>query len=233
MMHLLRPPPNGIFLRSFPLHSPRYARETIAEICSLAVVLATAIISQTGSMRHLPNLICLIRLALVWPVAVALNEGKFLLALGLFMIAAASDGVDGYLAKRFNWTSELGKFLDPMADKLLLMTVFIEAAWLGLVPWWITAAAVARDVMIGLGALVFRMWFGSLHGRPTIISKINTAAQLLYLMGAMLGAAVGFPPHEVLDALALVTLVTIILSGYHYMAIFTRRAWVSPAQPSA
>jgi hypothetical protein len=87
--------------------------------------------------------------------------------------------------------------------------------------------------MIGLGALVFRMWFGPLHGRPTIISKINTAAQLLYLMGAMLGAAVGFPPHEVLDALALVTLVTIILSGYHYMAIFTRRAWVSPAQPSA
>ena len=184
-------------------------------------------------MRHLPNLICLLRIALVWPVAVKLAAGEYLVALGLFVLAGLSDGVDGYLAKRFNWTSELGKFLDPMADKLLLMTVFIEAAWLGLVPWWITAAAVARDVMIGLGALVFRMWFGPLHGRPTIISKINTAAQLLYLMGVMLGAAVGFPPHEVLDALALVTLVTIILSGYHYMAIFTRRAWVSPAQPSA
>ena len=78
------------------------------------------------TVRHLPNLICLIRLALVWPVAAALASGNFLLALALFMVAAVSDGLDGYLAKRFNWTSELGKFLDPLADKLLLMTVFIE-----------------------------------------------------------------------------------------------------------
>lgn len=184
-------------------------------------------------MRHLPNLICIIRLALVWPVAAALAQGNFLLALGLFMVAAVSDGLDGYLAKRFNWTSELGKFLDPMADKLLLMTVFVEAAWLGLVPWWITAAAVARDVMIGLGALIFRVWFGPLHGRPAVISKINTAAQLLYLMAVMLSAASGFPPYEVLDALALVALVTIVLSGYHYMATFARRAWAGPPQPSA
>jgi cardiolipin synthase (CMP-forming) len=180
-------------------------------------------------VRHLPNLICLIRLALVWPVASALNTGNDLLALALFMVAAASDGLDGYLAKRFNWTSELGKFLDPMADKLLLMTVFIEAAWLNIVPWWITAAAVARDVLIGLGALVFRVWIGPLRGRPTVISKINTAAQLLYLMAVMLSAAVGFPPREILDALAWVTLVTIILSGYHYVATFTRRAWAAPA----
>jgi cardiolipin synthase (CMP-forming) len=182
------------------------------------------------TVRHLPNLICLIRLALVWPVAAALASGNFLLALALFMVAAVSDGLDGYLAKRFNWTSELGKFLDPLADKLLLMTVFIEAAWLGLVPWWITAAAVARDVLIGLGALVYRLWFGPLRGRPTIISKIKTAAQLLYLMAVMFSAAVGFPPHEILDALALLTLVTILLSGYHYMATFTRRAWSPPAQ---
>jgi cardiolipin synthase (CMP-forming) len=183
-------------------------------------------------VRHLPNLICLVRLALVWPVAAALAAGNFWLALGLFVVAAVSDGLDGYLAKRFNWTSELGKFLDPMADKLLLMTVFIEAAWLGMVPWWITAAAVARDVMIGLGALVFRLWFGPLHGRPTVISKINTLAQLMYLTGAMLYSAAGFPPREMLDAGALITLVTIVLSGYNYMAMFTRRAWSPPAQTS-
>jgi cardiolipin synthase len=183
-------------------------------------------------VRHLPNLICLFRLALIWPVATALQAGEHALALGLFMAAAVSDGLDGYLAKRFNWTSELGKLLDPVADKLLLMTVFIEAAWLGLVPWWITAAAVARDVLIGLGALVFRVWFGPLHGRPTIISKINTAAQLLYLMAVMVNAAAGFPPHEVLDALALLTLVTIVLSGFHYVATFTRRAWSAPAPSS-
>jgi cardiolipin synthase len=182
-------------------------------------------------VRHLPNLICIVRLALIWPVAAALAAGRFPLALGLFILAGASDGLDGYLAKRFNWTSELGKFLDPMADKLLLVTVFIESAWLELVPWWITAGAVARDVMIGLGALIFRVWFGPLHGRPTVISKINTAAQVLYLTAVMLNAAVGVPPREVLEALAVITFATIILSGYHYMATFTRRAWASAAQP--
>jgi cardiolipin synthase len=146
------------------------------------------------------------------------------------MAAAVSDGLDGYLAKRFNWTSEIGKFLDPLADKLLLVTVFVESAWLGLVPWWLTAAVVARDVMIGLGALVFRLWFGPLRGRPTVISKINTAAQLLYLTAVMANAAVSLPPREVLDALALLTFVTTVLSGLHYVVTFTRRAWSQPAR---
>jgi cardiolipin synthase len=181
-------------------------------------------------VRHLPNLICLVRLALIWPIAAALQAGEFFLALVMFMAAAVSDGLDGYLAKRFNWTSEIGKFLDPLADKLLLVTVFVESAWLGLVPWWLTAAVVARDVMIGLGALVFRLWFGPLRVRPTVISKINTAAQLLYLTAVMANAAVSLPPHEVLDALALLTFVTTVLSGLHYVATFTRRAWSQPAR---
>jgi len=178
-------------------------------------------------VRHLPNLICLVRLALIWPVATALYGGRYGVALTLFVLAAISDGLDGYLAKRFNWISELGKFLDPAADKLLLVTVFVESTWLGIVPWWVTAAAVARDVMIALGALVYRVWFGPLRGRPTIISKINTAAQLLYLMAVMLGAAVGFPPHDVLRALAITVLTTTALSGLNYVQAFTRRAWAA------
>ena len=180
-------------------------------------------------MRHLPNLICLIRLALIWPIAASLYAHQDGLALALFMLAAASDGLDGYLAKRFNWISELGKFLDPAADKLLLVTVFVESTWLGLVPWWVTAAAVARDATIALGALVFRAWFGPLHGRPTILSKINTATQLLYLMAVMLGAAAALPPPGVLRALAIIVFATTVLSGVNYVQTFTRRAWASAA----
>jgi len=121
-------------------------------------------------VHHLPNLICLVRLALIWPILTTLHAGEYRMALALFVAAAASDGLDGYLAKRFDWTSELGKFLDPLADKLLLVTVYVEAAWLELVPWWLTAAVVARDVLIGLGALIYRLWFGPLHGRPTRFS---------------------------------------------------------------
>ena len=183
-------------------------------------------------VRHLPNLIC------SGPPRAHLADRRgaarrraTLAALWLFIAAAVSDGLDGYLAKRFNWTSELGKFLDPLADKLLLVTVFVECAWLGLVPWWLTAAVVARDVMIALGALVFRLWFGPLRGRPTVLSKINTAAQLLYLMLVMLQrrrrpAAAG----GARGAARSLTLATTVLSGVHYIQTFTRRAWARPAR---
>jgi cardiolipin synthase (CMP-forming) len=180
-------------------------------------------------MRHLPNLICLLRIALIWPILACLNRGQYLVALGLFILAAVSDGLDGYLAKRFGWTSPLGRFLDPLADKLLLVLVFIEGTWLGLIPWWLTAAVVARDVAIGLGALIFRLWFGALHGRPTVVSKVNTAAQLVYVSLVLLRAACGQPPGGVLDACAWLTLVTTVISGFIYISAFTRRAWQLPA----
>jgi cardiolipin synthase len=183
-------------------------------------------------VRHLPNIICILRIALVWPIAAALADREYLVALALFIVAGVSDGIDGYLAKRFNWTSDLGKFLDPLADKSLLVTVFVAAAWLGLAPWWLTSAVVARDVLIGLGAMVFRLWFGPLRGRPTISSKINTAMQLLYPVALLVNAALSFPPHEVLDALAILVFMTTVFSGLNYMAIFTRRAWAEPASPS-
>jgi cardiolipin synthase (CMP-forming) len=167
-------------------------------------------------VRHLPNVICLIRIALVWPIVAALQSGAHLAALVLFVAAAVSDGLDGYLAKRFHWTSELGKFLDPLADKLLLMAVFIESAWLGLVPWWLTAAVVARDVLIGMGALVYRLWFGPLHGRPTPLSKVNTAYSVL--------------PRTLLASGTLLVFSTTVISGMNYVLSFTRRAWAEPAR---
>ena len=114
----------------------------------------------------------------------------------LVAVCAVSDGLDGWLAKRFNWTSHLGKILDPLADKLLLVSLFLTATWINLVPWWLTAVVVARDVMIGSGAVVYRFWFGPLHGRPTILSKINTGMQLAVALAAILGAATGLPTPE-------------------------------------
>jgi cardiolipin synthase len=183
-------------------------------------------------LRHLPNLICLGRIVLVWPVVWALQVGNYYLALALFTIAAVSDGLDGFLAKRFNWTSELGKVLDPLADKMLLVAVFIVGAWNGLVPGWLAATAIARDVMIGLGALTFSFWFGPLRGKPSVISKINTLFQLCYLLGVMTNAAIGFPPQGMLEALAIITLITTVLSGADYLLAFTRRAWAAPARAS-
>jgi len=176
-------------------------------------------------LRHLPNFICLVRIALIWPTIDALYSADYWTALGLVFVCAVSDGLDGWLAKRFNWTSHLGKILDPLADKMLLVALFLTATWNNLVPWWLTAVVVARDVMIGGGAVIYRLWFGPLHGRPTILSKINTGMQLAVVLAAVLGAATGrLPTPEMVTALAIVTLLTTIVSGAHYLALFTRRA---------
>ena len=184
-------------------------------------------------MRHLPNLICLARIALVWPILASLEAQNYSLTLVLFAIAAISDGVDGYLAKRFGWTSALGKFLDPLADKRLLVTVFIAASWMNLLPWWLAAAAIGRDVMIGLGALLFRVWFGHLHGQPSILSKINTALQILFILGAIVQAASGVVPPILMTVFAWVVLATTLGSGADYLARFVRRAWWLPVGPAS
>jgi cardiolipin synthase len=176
-------------------------------------------------MRHLPNIICLIRIALILPLLQAMVAGEQVRILVLFSIAAVSDALDGYLAKRFQWTSDLGRMLDPLADKLLLMSVFITAAWLDIAPWWVATVAVARDLIIGVGALIFRLWFGPLRGRPSLISKINTGMQILYLLAVILASAIELPPREMLDALAVVMVITTVASGADYVARFMRRAF--------
>ena len=176
-------------------------------------------------MRHLPNIICLIRIVLIVPLIAAMLEGRQAQILVLFTVAALSDALDGFLAKRFGWTSDLGRFLDPAADKLLLMAVFITAAWLDIAPWWVAAVAIARDVVIGTGALIFRLWFGPLHGHPTAISKVNTATQMAYLLAVILASASGFPPRGLLDVLAVAVVLTTVVSGMDYVGRFLQRAF--------
>jgi cardiolipin synthase len=178
-------------------------------------------------LRHLPNVICIIRIVLIWPTVDALQGGDYWQALLLVAVCAVSDGLDGWLAKRFNWTSHLGRILDPLADKLLLVSLFLTATWMNLLPWWLAAVVVARDVMIGGGALIYRLIWGRLHGRPTILSKINTGMQLAVVLAAILAAATSVHDREMVIALAFVTLLTTIVSGADYLAMFTRRALAS------
>ena len=175
-------------------------------------------------MRHLPNIICLGRIALIWPVIAGLLGHHYDRTLVLFGVAALSDGLDGWLAKRYAWTSRLGKILDPLADKLLLVSVFLVLTWLGQVPRWLTVAAVGRDVMIGLGAVMFRLGWGPLHGRPILSSKINTVLQISYILLVVIHAAWGMPPAPVLQALVVLTFLTVLYSGAAYLQVFTRRA---------
>src|ERR1700723_1324670 len=122
----------------------------------------------SSSLRHLPNVITTIRILLVAPIAVALANHQLVTSIALFGVAALSDAADGFLAKRYGWQSDLGAVLDPAADKLLLGTVFVPLAYLKLVPVWLIVAGVTRDVIIVLGALLYRYFLGPLSVRPSI-----------------------------------------------------------------
>jgi cardiolipin synthase len=177
-------------------------------------------------MRHIPNALCILRMLLVVPVAWLLVTDNYRLTLALFAFAAATDGLDGFLAKRFGWTSELGKILDPLADKILLVGVFITLAALGVVPVWLAATAVLRDVIITAGAITYKYLYsyGELQGRPTAVSKLNTLAQIIYLLLVVAARAGDFAPQIAITVLGALVFVTTVVSGLDYVITYTRKA---------
>lgn len=184
------------------------------------------------SLRHIPNVITSIRILLVAPIAVALVHHQLVTSLVLFGLAALSDAADGYLAKRFDWRTELGAVLDPAADKLLLATAFVTLAYLGLVPLWLMAAAVARDAVIVVGALLFRYCIGPLEVRPSIVSKFNTLCQAAFILAVVGREQFSVPPAWMLTLQGSLVFVTVMVSGIDYVLIYGRRA-LNHASPRA
>jgi cardiolipin synthase len=181
------------------------------------------------SLRWIPNAICVVRLLLIWPIVLALLDGRFNAALVLMVIAGTSDALDGFLAKHFGWRTWIGGLLDPVADKLLVLSVFLTLTWLGLVPQAVTAIVVARDLVIVAGAGAYALLIHRLHGEPSIISKANTFFQLLFLVLSIFNAEI-----ELLDPLPLVligaaVIFTSIVSGLHYVLTWSRKAFGSRA----
>jgi cardiolipin synthase len=158
------------------------------------------------------------------PVAFVLWHGQYRWTLGLFAIAAVTDGLDGFLAKRFGWSSDLGKILDPLADKLLLITVFITLAMLGAVPVWVAFLAVARDLVITGGAIAYRLLFSHVDGHPTLISKLNTVCQIFYVLSVIAFAAIGRPSQGFLTMMLWIVVMTTVASGGDYVITYSRRA---------
>jgi len=174
-------------------------------------------------LRQLPNVITSIRILLVVPIALALAHHRPVETLWLFCIAAASDGIDGFLAKRFGWQTDLGGLLDPVADKLLLATVFVMLALLGGVPVWLTATVIARDCIIVLGAMAYRIALGPVVARPSRVSKLNTLCQVIFIVVVIGTPQFSWPPawQTFLGALVFVT---VAVSGLDYVLAYSRLA---------
>lgn len=176
------------------------------------------------NLRWIPNAICIVRIALVPPVILLLLEQRYDLALALFVVAGGSDGLDGFLAKRFNWQTRLGGLLDPIADKLLVSGTFIALGWLGLVPFGVVAIVVGRDVVIVAGAVAWQVLVAPVKGVPSIISKLNTGFQLLFVVAVLTNAAWGWPPAVSLVVLGAACVFSAIVSGMNYVLTWSAMA---------
>jgi cardiolipin synthase len=164
----------------------------------------------------LPNLITMARILSVPLIVWAITAGHMLPAFLLFLLAGISDAVDGFLAKRFNMATELGAVLDPLADKALIVSIYVALGFTETLPRWIVILVVSRDILIVGGFLVAMMINRPMAVRPHPVSKLNTVAQIV-LAGVALGSlGLNFDVGWALPVLmGLVTILTLLSIGFY------------------
>ena len=179
-----------------------------------------------------PNILTVFRMVLI-PVFVSLLfYQRFVLALAVFVLAGLTDGLDGLLARRFDQKSQLGTILDPIADKLMLVTAFIVLSMRSVfpqpvpshlpVPFWVTVAVISRDVFILVGAAAINIVTGFRGFRPSWLGKVNTTVQIVGIGIIMLAASVPYGTGYYLPTLYATIFAFAVLSGAHYVFFVSR-----------
>lgn len=167
---------------------------------------------------NLPNAITVIRILLIPLFLYKVLQGEMAFATGVYLAAAISDGLDGFIARFWNLQTKLGSFLDPMADKLLVTTAFLTLSILNIVPLWLALAVISRDFIIVTGSLLVYLMKGELSIKPQPIGKITTFFQFSYILVVLLRSAFHIPFLKTLNLpMLLVTGVLTIISGGVYI----------------
>jgi len=170
----------------------------------------------------IPNLITLGRILMVPVVVWAIIYGELWLAFVLFLAAGVSDAVDGYLAKRFNMASELGAYLDPLADKTLIVSIYVTLGIAGKIPLWLVILVVSRDIMI-IGAIMLSWLLESpLKMKPLLVSKLNTVAQIVFACVVLASLGFDLRADNLIFALIPVVAALTLLSVAAYVREFIR-----------
>lgn len=180
---------------------------------------------------QLPNLITALRIAAVPVLILLLKEHDYQAALAVFVAAGLSDGLDGLIAKRFGYISRLGSILDPIADKLLLVSTYVMLALLDHLPFWLVLAVVSRDALIVGGYLIYTNLYGPVQMHPSGLSKLNTLAQIALAVAVLVQLALGYMSTLLTQSLVYATAATTIGSGVHYLWIWIIRKQVQSTAP--
>lgn len=175
------------------------------------------------AIHHLPNVITCARIALVPALVWLLLHGNYVDALWLLLLMGLTDAIDGFLARWFDWTSTLGAYLDPLADKAMLMAAYITFGWLHWLSPWLVTLVLCRDLVLLCGAVAYHLKTRRLEMCPSAVSKVNTFFQIL-LAVVLVGAQIWHLPAWLLQTLIVMMVVTTIASGVSYVLEWSRRA---------
>jgi len=179
-----------------------------------------------------PNLLTIFRMVLI-PVFVSmLFYQKFVWALAIFVVAGITDGLDGLFARRFRQQSQLGRILDPIADKLMLVTSFVVLSMRGVfptplprhlpIPFWVTITVISRDVFILIGAAAINIVTGFRNFRPSFPGKVSTVLQIVTVAAVMFAARIRIGAGYYLPTLYASVFGLAVLSGVHYVFFVSR-----------
>ncbi len=178
-------------------------------------------------LRHIPNVLTITRLVLITPFLVFLYQQQYLYAFYIFMFAGFTDGLDGFLARHFQWQSAFGSFTDPLSDKLLIASSYISLACIGKLPWWLVILVFLRDLTISFGVL---FWCYVLHRQlnfqPTLLSKINTVLQLALVSLCLFELAFFEINSTLLLTLILLTGITTATTYIDYVWTWGKKAFL-------
>ena len=174
-----------------------------------------------------PNLLTIFRMVLI-PVFVSLLfYQRFVSALVIFVVAGLTDGLDGLLARRFDQKSQLGTILDPIADKMMMVTSFVVLSMRSVfpqpvpshlpIPFWVTIAVISRDVFILVGAASINVVTGFRGFRPSLLGKVNTTVQIVAIGAIMFAASVPYGTVYYLPTVYATVFTFAVLSGAHYV----------------
>ncbi|HJM71884.1 MAG TPA: CDP-alcohol phosphatidyltransferase family protein [Gammaproteobacteria bacterium] len=175
-------------------------------------------------MSYIPNAICILRIILVIPIIDFLWDKQYENALGLIAIAGISDFLDGFLAKRNNWRSNLGAALDPAADKILLVSVFVTLYFMDLIPFWLMATVLMRDFMILFGLALYYYFIEKPNPNPSFISKLNTNLQIFFVLFVIAGQIFSSNFDLLIQFTGSLVFLTSILSGMGYWISWSIKA---------
>lgn len=178
---------------------------------------------------NLPNLLTIFRIFLVPVIIWLIAVGAFSAAFWTFVVAGLTDGLDGYLARRWNERTELGAYLDPLADKTLLVSIYVTLGIVGALPRWLVILVVFRDVLI-LGGLVLAWLLARpMAARPLLISKATTLAQILFAAIVLGVRGYGLEMPFLQEAAGISVAVLTLLSALAYVAAWMRHMTAEPA----